>query len=334
MPETAAPVPPPLLSVVMVNWNTRDLMRDSLRSIYANTKMKSMEIIVVDNASCDDSVGVLEREFHEVIVSRSDRNLGFSKGCNVGIRMSRGRLILLINTDTLVHGPAIDEMVEFLEAHPEAGALGPKLVFGDGSLQRSAAGSFPSLWTAFNYFFFLANAFPHSRFFRGLFIGGLPEKAVEVDWVSSAVMLLRREVLDEIGLVPEDYVCFMEDVVCCQRVREHGWKVHFLPEVEVIHFTGGASKVHLKPAAHNAWRSVTIFFYKRFGLFQTILLQLIAVTGFGIRVAGYGLAAGLRRTPAMRTRLRRSINMFFMSFWLAWEIISGGDWQKDTLVSG
>lgn len=329
-----SPVPQPLhaaaafdLSIVMVNWNTRELMRDSLRSIYEHAGRASMEIIVVDNASQDGSVDMLQREFPQVIVERCSTNLGFARGCNVGVRRSRGRYILLINTDTVVHPGALDRLLAYMEAHPDVGATGPQLRYGDGTLQTSAAGSFPSLRTAFNYFFFLSNLFPRSRFFGGLFVSTVPAQPIEVDWVSSAVMLCRREALEAVGLVPEDYVCYMEDVLCCMRMWERDWKVAFIPDSVVIHYSGGASKVYLRPTTHNPWRSVTLFFYQQHGLLPTLALQGIALAGFLLRNLIYGVASLVPGFKAAKARFRRSVNLLVMTFWLTWEIITGKDWK-------
>jgi len=314
----------------MVNWNTRELMRESLRSIDAATRTRPLEVIVVDNGSEDGSVEMVAQEFPHVVVWRSDRNLGFAKGCNAGIRLSRGRYVLLINTDTVVRDYAIDKMLAYMEAHPDVGVVGPKLVYADGRPQRSAAGAFPSLRSAFNSFFFLTDIFPRHKAFEGLFLGAMPDQASDVDWVSSAVMLFRRQALEAIGGVPEDYPCYMEDAVCCLRLRRHNWKVMLLPEAEVVHHKGGASRVLLRPAGHNAWRSLSTYFYRQFGLLRTLVLQAIAISGFCLRVLALGLAIVFLRKPALRANWVQSFNLLMMAVWLSWEMITGRDWRKES----
>jgi len=312
----------------MVSWNTRDLMRRSLRSIYENTATRSLEVIVVDNASSDGSTQMVEREFPQAILRHSDRNLGLPKGYNVGIRLSRGRYILLINTDTLVYAAAIDKMLAYMQAHPDVGVLGPKLLWPDGRVQREAVGSFPSLRTAINLFFGLSKILPGYRSFQGMF-NQAPDRVSEVDWVGDAVMFCRREALESVGLIPEDYFCYMEDVQCCLQMHRQNWKVVYFPEAEVMHYKEGATRLFCRPTTPNAWRSVTLYFEKNCGPFPARLLQPIAIAGFSVRVVAYSLATLFAPSPAVKGRLRQNASLLIMTLLLSWEMLTGREWRKN-----
>lgn len=218
----------PDLSIIIVNWNAEEYLKECIKSIYSNMVKTAFEIIVVDNMSSDGSVSMLQNNFPGVRVIRNDVNIGFAKANNQAIKVSRGRYILLINPDTVVIDQSLLKMINFMAADPGAGAIGAKLILPDGSSEASGAGYRPSLVTAFNYYFFLSKLFP--RIFRGLYLdqASFQEEPVAVDWVSGACMMLRRELLGRKIMFNEDFFMYVEDVELCDRIRKDGWKIYYL----------------------------------------------------------------------------------------------------------
>lgn len=269
------------LSIVIVNWNTRDLLRDCLSSVKAGLGALQAEILVVDNASEDGSPAMIRREFPGVRLIESDRNLGFAGGNNRALRHARGRHVLLLNTDTLVHGRVLPEAVEWLDAHPAVGVMGPRVLNADGSVQASC-GAFPGLRHLAMQTLGLTR-FAHLDRYRMTGWDRSEERRVEV--ISGAAMFVRRKAMDAVGLLDEAFFFYGEETDWCRRFARAGWQVVFAPIPEITHFGGGAvlrldhrrdvlmtegtTRLHLKHggtvaamacfailAAHNASRAV------------------------------------------------------------------------------
>lgn len=230
------------LSILILNWNTREELRECLRSLeHQSCKGISVEVIVIDNASQDGSPEMVRQEFPWVKLTVNPKNLGFSAGCNVGIREARGRYLLLLNPDTLAQPGALANLLRFAEEHPEAGIIGAKLLNTDGSLQYSAR-SFPNLLTGFFRDTPLGRLFPKNRFNREYLLQDWDHNSPrEVDWVSGAAMLLRREVIEKVGLLDERFFFSCEDVDLCYRAWQAGWKVMYCPDAVFIHHIARSS---------------------------------------------------------------------------------------------
>jgi hypothetical protein len=275
------------VSVVIVNWNTRQLLRDCLTSLVHHTRGRTLEIIVVDNASMDGSAEMVRGEFPSVHLIVNDRNLGFAAGCNQGLAEAGGRHLLLLNSDTRLEDDAVSGLAAFLDAHPEAGLVGCALKNADGTPQPSI-GRFPSLlgalaakvrqagrrdvgpWRNFDYpFLSLAE---HRR-----------EQAV--DWVAGAVMLARREVVDRVGPLDQGIFLFAEEWDWCYRIRAAGRRVLFTPGVHVVHL-GSGSWVLSDALLNQARRAGVFYFYrKHYGRFSAGVFQLLAAAGAAARTA-------------------------------------------------
>jgi hypothetical protein len=264
------------LSVVIVNWNVRELLRGCLKSVLTSKQLGglAMEVIVVDNASSDGSVEMIRREFSEVKLIANERNLGFTGGNNQGIAASRGRYILLLNPDTEVIGDALVEMVKYMDANPDVGALGPKLLNPDGSVQSSRR-RFPTPATAFLESTFLQWWFPRNRAVRLYHIlDRSDDETQEVDWVTGACILIRREAIEEVGLLDAGFFMYSEELDWCRRARGKGWKVVYLPKAKVIHY-GARSSEQVKPFQHIQFqRSKIRYFRKYHGRSFALLLRL------------------------------------------------------------
>jgi N-acetylglucosaminyl-diphospho-decaprenol L-rhamnosyltransferase len=252
------------LSVIIVNWNTWNLLRDCVGSLNDEKGIGS-EIIVVDNGSTDGSPDRLKVEFPEVLLVANRGNHGFTTASNQGIRVSQGEYVLLLNSDTWIPKGSMALLVHFMNEHPEAGACGPRLVRPDGTPQPYAFGRDPTV----NYL--LTRWFYRLLFHRYLH-DWTTDHIQEVDWVSGACLMVRREIIDQIGLLDENFFMYFEDNDWCLRMRQHGWKIYYNPRVSVIHH--GGQSLGQNPAAHRAYyRSLKYFYEKHYGPLARLLLK-------------------------------------------------------------
>jgi len=233
------PATPIDVSILFANWNGRDILRDAIRSVREKTRGLTFEIIVVDDCSTDDSVDMLRREFPDVKLIANERNLQFAKSNNIGVRHAKGQYVFLLNTDTQLFNNAVKVCMDFLTQHPEAGVCGCWLKGPDGSSQVSF-GSFPSFGQALVDAFFLNDLFPKAHLPSR---GAIPDESIggpmEVDYVTGAAIMIRKEVIDEIGLFDELYIAYTEETDFCYRVRHVlNKKVYFLPQAEIMHLGG------------------------------------------------------------------------------------------------
>lgn len=225
------------LSIIIVNWNTRDLLRDCLASVFQGLGSLTAEVIVVDNASHDGSVEMLRVDFPQVRLIENDRNLGFAAGNNVALRLSIGRHVLLLNTDTLVRDHVLPEAVAWLDLHPEVGVMGPRLLNADGTVQPSCS-AFPSLWFLAMQTLGLTRipALDHYRM-----TGWDRGSERRVDVISGAAMFVRRTAIATVGLLDEAFFFYGEETDWCHRFKQAGWKIVFVPIPEIVHFGNGAA---------------------------------------------------------------------------------------------
>lgn len=255
-----APVAVPVLSVVIPSWNTKDYLAACLRTLAAAEK-PSTEVIVVENGSADGSYEYLLAEHPEVRVLRNEENEGFARGSNQGMRVASGRYVLLLNTDTEVTVDAIARLIDFLEANPGYGAVAPRLVHRDGSTQRTVQ-EFPTLWTALWFSTPLERWFPQSRELRRYFLRDWDqESSRDIDQPPAAVLLLRRAVLEEVGLFDEELWLFYNDVDLAKRIRAAGWKTHYLAEARVLHHVGGSTSKFADFVA--TWQRDRLRYYRK-----------------------------------------------------------------------
>jgi len=255
------------LSIVIVNWNVRDLLRRCLNSVTGSSmpgkqKRLSLQLIVVDNASSDGSVQMLRSEFPQIELIANERNLGFTRGNNQGISVSDGRHALLLNPDTEVLDDALGEMVAYMDEHPGVGVLGPQLIYADGRVQSSRR-RFPGLDTAFLESTFLQQSFPHSSILSRYYVLDRAEdETQEVDWLVGACLLMRRRALDEVGPLDERFFMYSEEMDWCYRAKKQGWKVVYLPAARVIHHEGKSSEQVL-PVRHIQFQRSKVLFFKK-----------------------------------------------------------------------
>ena len=232
------------LSIVIVNWKSREFLEKCLRSIYSNQGDLKYEIIVIDNASFDGCKEMLESRFPDVIFIQSNENLGFAGANNLAYNRSRGENILFLNPDTEIQGDALQTLLHTLQITPDAGMVGAKLLNSDYTLQTTCITALPSITNqalASNY---LRNRFPGWSIWGMRPLYAEAPKTSQVDAISGACMLAKREILDRIGGFTTDYFMYAEDMDLCIKVNKTGAKIYYVPEAVVVHHGGGSSSSH------------------------------------------------------------------------------------------
>jgi len=250
------------LAVVIVNYNVRDLLRACLRSLQDT----AADVIVVDNCSHDGSAEMVRQEFPGVQLIVSPSNDGFAAANNRGIRAAGGTsYVLLLNPDTVVPPDGLDRLVDYMDAHPEVGVVGPKLVKGDGTLDLACRRSFPDPRIAFYHAFGLDKLFPRSREFARYNLTFLDQdQPAEIDCVVGAAMLVRREAIDQAGLLDESFYMYGEDLDWAFRIRQAGWKVVYNPDVVIVHYKGQSSRQRKVRSILAFYKAMVIFHRKHY----------------------------------------------------------------------
>jgi len=262
------------LTITMLSFNSRDITRQALKSIYKNTKDISFEIIVADNGSNDGSVDMIKKEYSEVILIRNSRNLGFAMAHNMAMQRAKGRYILVLNNDVLFLDNAAKKMIEVMQAWPRAGALGPRILNPDGSYVPSASyRQFPPRIllgiTILNHVFPFVHYLPLEwlRTKLGFILGKVHGKFLKptiterVEWVDGASVLFCRDALEETGLFDEQFFFDMEIGDLLYRIRQKGWEVVYDPGNKIIHLGGYSRKSNIKLMRHSV-RSMLIYYAK------------------------------------------------------------------------
>jgi GT2 family glycosyltransferase len=227
-------------------------------------KWLDFELIIVDNASTDNTVEMLRAEFPDAMLIKNSKNDGFARPFNQALRLSQGRYMLVLNPDTIIPTGAFNELVRYMDAHPEVGICGPKVLNRDGSLQKACRRGVSRPWAAFSYFSGLSALFPRSKLFGGYLLNYLDEDAIhEVDGVSGSCMLIRHQMVDSIGLFDERFFAYQEDADYCFQAKKAGWKVVYLPTAHIVHFGGqGGSRVQPYRSIFEWHRSYYLYYKK------------------------------------------------------------------------
>jgi GT2 family glycosyltransferase len=257
----------PDISVVIVNFNSKKVLEECIASLKASSNIP-FEVIVVDNASTDGSAEMVRSRSPQVKLIVNSSNLGFIKANNLGIKASKGARVMCLNNDTVVKAGAIEKLSAFMDAHPEAGAVGPKLLNSDGSIQYQCRRGFPTAANSLFYFTGLSRLFPKSKTFSGYLMTYLDDKSVtEVDSLCGAAMLVRREAIDKVGVMDEDYYMYGDDIDWCFRMQKAGWKIFYLPEAEIVHYGGrGGSRLRSFRNIIEFHRSMAVFYKKHYAV--------------------------------------------------------------------
>jgi GT2 family glycosyltransferase len=260
----------PQLSIVLVNWKTKDLLKQCLNSIYKNTKRVSYEIIVVDNNSSDGSVELVRENFFRVTLIANDANLGHAKAMNQAVGKCSGEYILFLNPDTIILNSALDTLIDFMKSQPDVGAITPKILGLDGVMQKGCRRlRYTAVCLFFNKFGFNF-IFPKSNIFGRHYMTCFDENTtMEVDIISGVCMLIRKKTLGEVGLFDEKFYLLIEDIDMSYRIKEARWKIYYVPAAEIIHYHGESTKQ--RGDIREKARSEYFYFYrKHYSLYMAI----------------------------------------------------------------
>ncbi len=273
-------------SIIILNWNTRDMLARCLESIAQTVGALNAEIIVVDNASTDGSQAMLRSQFPYVRLIQNDENVGFAKANNQAMAICQGRYALLLNSDTLLLDGALRAMLDLAEAQPRAGIVGAQLLNPDGSFQASYT-RFPNLRQEFLILSGLGRQL-YGRWYPSY--GPEEDKGSQVaDYVQGACLLVRRQAFEEVGGLDECYFMYAEEVDWCFTMREMGWQVWYQPAAKVIHLGGGSSRGRQTRREADLYRSRVRFFRKHYGNRAARLLKLQIYAFTAIKIAAHGL---------------------------------------------
>ena len=253
------------ISVIIVNYNIKEFVLNSIASIKKSAKNIDVEIIVVDNASHDGSVEAISKKFSDVKLIANKENLGFGKANNQGLEIATGKYILLLNPDTLLKDNTLAKMLEFMENHADAGLATCKVLNPDGTLQLACRRSFPSPWVSFTKISGLSSLFPKSKLFAKYNLTYLDEnQTYEVDAVSGSFMFLRAEAIKEVNGFDPDFFMYGEDLDLCYRIKEKGWKIYYYPDTEIIHYKGESAKRSSIDETRLFYGAMSLFVEKHF----------------------------------------------------------------------
>lgn len=269
----------------IVSYRVRDLLRDCLRSLYQNTRL-SFEVIVVDNASQDGVVEMLQQEYPQIRLVENQDNAGYTRPMNQALRLGRGRYLLQLNPDTLVLPEAIDRLVAFMDQHPEVGICGPKVLNRDLTLQKPCRRGEPRPWAVLTYFLGLSALFPNSPFFSRYLMTYLDEDVTHpVDGVAGSCMLVRRALIDQIGYLDERYFAYQEDADFCFRARQAGWRVYYMPQAQIIHYGSlGGSRVQPYRSIYEWHRSYFLYYRRHLAKDYFFLFNWLYYLAMGIKL--------------------------------------------------
>ena len=254
------------LSVIIVNYNVKYFLEQCLYSVKRAIGRMQAEVIVVDNCSVDNSVAYLQPKFPGIHFLENKENLGFAKACNQGLELSRGQIILFLNPDTIVPEDCFQKCIDFLKSHPDAGALGIKMLDGAGKFLKESKRSFPSPATSLYKLFGLSKIFPRSKIFSKYHLGNLDQNSDhEVDVLAGAFMMIKKKVLEKVGNFDETFFMYGEDVDLSFRIQKGGFKNYYFAGSSIIHFKGESTRKGSLNYVRMFYKAMSIFVRKQYG---------------------------------------------------------------------
>ncbi|MCS3897841.1 GT2 family glycosyltransferase [Bradyrhizobium japonicum USDA 38] len=285
------------VAVVIVSWNTRDILRGCLRSVFEQTQRVSFQVFVIDNNSQDSSADMVRAEFPDVTLISNAENRGFAAACNQGMRLASARYVLLLNPDTVVLDDAISNCVRYADLHLDVGVVGCQVLEAEDRITPTGF-SFPSPFNLFLALSGLSRAFPHSRLFgRPEFSWWDRRSERDVDVVTGMFMLVRREAIAQVGLMDEAYFVYSEEADWCYRFAQAGWRRVFTPSARIVHLDGGAksTKQASKKMFVQLQKSAMIYHRKNLGLASWWLLKLIYIASNFVRMVAWFVLSVVKR---------------------------------------
>ncbi|MBE0432186.1 glycosyltransferase [candidate division WOR-3 bacterium] len=272
------------LSIIIVNYNVKAFLEQCLIAIERALGGLDIEVFVVDNASVDGSQSMVRKRFPQVRLIENTANVGFSTANNQALKLAQGKYVLLLNPDTLIQEDTLTVLKRFLDARPDVGAVGCKLLNPDGSFQIASRRSFPTPWVAFCRIVWLSRIFPKSRLFGQYNVTYLdPDAEAEVDVLSGSLMMLRKSVIDQAGYFDEDYFMYGEDIDLCYRIKKAGWKIVYTPSTKAIHYKGESTKKSEFSVISTFYSTMLTFVNKHFGGRYSFLLRVLLTLGIYVR---------------------------------------------------
>ncbi len=272
------------ISIVIVSFNVEKLLKECIESIYKETQAGSFDIWVVDNNSRDNSVQMVRENFPEVNVIENNENVGFPRANNQAVVKSQSDYILLLNPDTIIQDLAIDKMVAFMDSDPKVGVSGCRVLNEDGSLQLACRRSIPTPKVAFYRLSGLSRLFPNSKTMAKYNLTYLdPNQPHEVDAVSGAFLLIRKQVVDAIGVLDENFFIYGEDMDWCIRAKSAGWKVMYYPDAEILHYKGIGCSTNSRKTSYEFYRAMVLFHKKHFAKDCSIVTNALIYTGIFLK---------------------------------------------------
>ncbi len=291
------------LSILIVNFNNAYCLKNCLDSIYSHAPEANFEVIVVDNNSADNSVQVVRQNWPVVNVIVNPENRGYVAANNQGIQASRGRYVLSLNNDTVIDEGTLDGLISFMDNHPDVGVCGPKVLNQDGTLQRQCRRSFPTISSSLSYFFRLHRFFPKNKYFGRYLMTHLDdETTAEVDSVSGCCMMVRREVVDRIGALDENFIMYGDDLDWCYRIKRSGWKVCYVSDVRIVHLGGQSSRRLPSQCVLLFFRAMAIFYRKHHAQRHTCITNCVVYVGICLKALLALCANILRKEKVVGTK--------------------------------
>ncbi|WP_336782088.1 glycosyltransferase family 2 protein [Paenibacillus illinoisensis] len=274
----------PDVSIIIVNYNTRQLTLDCLASVYESLTSFQYEVIVVDNASRDGSVEAIGGAYPGVRMIANRDNTGFAVANNQAMEIAKGRYVLLLNSDTVVQKDTLDIMIRFMDSHPEMGASGCKVILPDGSLDKACKRGFPTPSASFYYAFGISRMFPDRPKFNQYQLGHLsPDDEYLVDCLVGAFMLVRRETIDQVGGLDETFFMYGEDIDWCYRIKEAGWGIYYYPRTYIVHYKGASARRKPMKIIYEFHRAMWVFHRKHYAKRYGILTNTAVWLGISLK---------------------------------------------------
>lgn len=254
------------ISIIIVNYNSAEYLSACLTSIFMGNKEATLEVIVVDNNSTDNSVSFVKKYYPSVILISNDENVGFASANNQAILKATGKYILLLNPDTFLPPNCLEELIIFLEENPNIGLLSPKLIRPDGTLDWACRRNFPTPLDIYIHAFWLDKLFPSSRFLNHYSIANIDSNlSIDVEAVAGAFMLVRKKALKEVGLLDQRFFMYFEDLDWSYRFIQSGWRVFYYAQIEVLHHKRGSTKKFVRTMIREFYISLYQGYEKYYG---------------------------------------------------------------------
>ncbi|WP_018753864.1 glycosyltransferase family 2 protein [Paenibacillus sanguinis] len=274
------------LSILIVNYNTCRLTLDCLQSVYDSKIVYSYEVIVVDNASSDDSVESISREYPGARLIANTDNIGFAKANNQAMAVAKGRYVLLLNSDTIVQPDTLQIMISYMDANSQVGASGCKIILPDGSLDKACKRGFPTPAASFYYAFGFSRLFPNKPKFNQYQLGYLdPNETYPIDCLVGAFMLVRRKTIEQVGGLDETFFMYGEDIDWCYRIKQAGWDIHYHPATYIVHYKGASSRRKPLKIVYEFHRAMWVFHRKHYFKQYSWVTHVVVACGIALKFA-------------------------------------------------